>query len=166
MFHIVLLILSKEQIWCPGISLFVSVFIPSKIMELEHVAIYTHQLERLKNFYLRYFDGEASEKYENKHKKFISYFISFGNGARLELMQRDGIPENKNDTVFQQHRGIIHIAFQLPTMQQVKEKAEKIKADGYPILSGPRKTGDGYYEFETLDPDNNRLEVITTFKEE
>ena len=165
-FHFVLLILSKEQTRRHCNSIFVSDFTPSKIMKLEHVAIYTHQLERLKNFYIRYFEGEVSEKYEDKQKKLNSYFISFENGARIELMQREGIPENKNDTVFQQHRGIIHIAFQLSTMQQVKEKAEKIKADGYPILSGPRKTGDGYYKFETLDPDNNRLEVIATFHEE
>lgn len=131
-------------------------------MKIEHIAIWTNQLEDLKKFYLKYFNGEANEKYENKEKKFSSYFISFENGARLEIMHRPGIPANQNDPVFQQYRGLIHFAFSLDTMEQVKEKAEQLKADGYPILSGPRFTGDGYFEFETLDPDNNRIEVMTT----
>jgi len=73
------------------------------------------------------------------------------------------IPENANDLIKLQHLGIIHIAFGVKSMQEVDEKALQLKNDGYIILSGPRKTGDGYYEFETLDPDNNRLEITTKY---
>ena len=70
-----------------------------------------------------------------------------------------GIPVNMNDTIKAQHKGIIHLAFGADSIEEVDVKAKELQADGLPILSGPRKTGDGYYEFETLDPDNNRLEV-------
>ena len=128
-------------------------------MILEHVAIWTTQLEALKNYYIKYFDAKANDKYTNHQKNFHSYFLSFKSGARLELMMMPGIPANQNDTVQKQHTGIIHLAFGVETMNEVNIKAKALEADGYPILSGPRKTGDGYYEFETLDPDNNRIEV-------
>ncbi|MEY3367625.1 MAG: hypothetical protein RI973_780 [Bacteroidota bacterium] len=130
-------------------------------MTLEHVAIWTDNLEQLKDFYTQYFGGVPNQKYTNHQKQFESYFLTFESGARLEIMQKPGIPENANDRVNAQHQGIIHLAFGVSTMQEVDEKAEKLRAAGFPILSGPRRTGDGYYEFETLDPDNNRLEVTT-----
>ena len=132
-------------------------------MTLEHVAIWTNQLETLKNYYINYFEGIPNDKYTNSKKDFHSYFLHFKSGARLELMSMPGIPHNQNDTVQKQHSGIIHLAFGVDTMQEVEEKAKQLQADGFPILSGPRKTGDGYYEFETLDPDNNRIEVTTVY---
>ncbi len=128
-------------------------------MTLEHVAIWTHDTERLKDFYVKFFNGAANEKYVNRQKEFESYFLSFKGGARLEIMKMKGVPDNLNDTIQAQHKGIIHLAFGLDTVAEVDEKASELSAAGFPILSGPRKTGDGYYEFETLDPDNNRLEV-------
>ena len=132
-------------------------------MTLEHVAIWTNDLERLKNYYITYFGAVSNEKYTNTEKQFSSYFLGFTSGARLEIMTRAGIPENANDTVHQQHLGIIHLAFGVATLTEVDEKARQLQKDGFTILSGPRRTGDGYYEFETLDPDNNRLEVTTVF---
>ncbi len=133
-------------------------------MILEHAAIWTTQLETLKNYYIKYFDAAPNDKYINKQKEFQSYFLSFASGARLELMTMPGLPANANDTISEQHLGIIHLAFGADTMKEVDEKAKQLKADGFPILSGPRKTGDGYYEFETLDPDNNRIEVTTLYR--
>jgi lactoylglutathione lyase len=78
-------------------------------------------------------------------------------------MTMPGIPDNLNDTVHRQYKGIIHLAFGVQTKQQVDEKAAELHENGFPVLSGPRKTGDGYYEFETLDPDGNRLEVTCTW---
>ena len=138
-------------------------------MKLEHVAIWTRDLERLKKYYETYFDGVSNTKYENKKKGFQSYFLSFGSGtgagagARMEIMSRQDIPENSNDTISSQHLGIIHLAFGVETMEAVDNKARQLQKDGYQILSGPRTTGDGYYEFETLDPDDNRLEVTAVF---
>ena len=128
-------------------------------MILEHVAIWTEQLEILKDYYTRYFNGIPTDKYKNPANGFESYFLKFQSGARLELMNMPGIPENSNDTIHAQHNGIIHLAFSARSMDEVNQKAEQLKQAGYNILKGPWMTGDGYYEFETLDPDNNRLEV-------
>ena len=132
-------------------------------MTLEHVAIWTRDLERLKDYYCKYFDGISNNKYHNNTNGFESYFLSFKTGARLEIMKMPGIPSNLNDTVKSQHEGIIHLAFGVDTMQEVEEKAKELSNAGFQILKGPRKTGDGYYEFETLDPDNNRIEVTTAY---
>src|ERR1043165_5288113 len=128
-------------------------------MILEHVAIWTDKLEELKDYYVKYFGAVSNDKYTNKSKGFESYFLSFKSGARLELMTMPNIPDNSNDTIGSQHKGIIHLAFGVNSVEEVEEKATQLNAAGFSILSGPRKTGDGYYEFETLDPDNNRLEV-------
>jgi lactoylglutathione lyase len=134
-----------------------------QFMTLEHVAIWTNQLETLKEYYIKYFGGKSNNKYSNSSKDFHSYFLSFESGARLELMYMPAIPANQNDTIKKQHLGIIHLAFGVKTIQEVEEKATQLQADGFPVLSGPRKTGDGYYEFETLDPDNNRIEVTALY---
>lgn len=128
-------------------------------MKLEHIAIWTNQLEKLKEYYIRFFHAIPNEKYLNPVKNFESYFLSFGSGARLEIMSKPGISSNLNDTETKQHLGIIHFAIELDSVDAVNDKAAELKAAGYKILDGPRRTGDGYYEFATLDPDNNRLEV-------
>lgn len=133
------------------------------MMTLEHVAIWTDKLEALKNFYIKYFDGVANSKYTNESKQFHSYFITFQSGARLEIMSMPGIPDNINDRIVKQHKGIIHLAFGVDSMKEVDQKALELRKAGFPILNGPRRTGDGYYEFETLDPDNNRLEVTCIY---
>lgn len=129
-------------------------------MILDHIAIWTINIEELKHYYIKYYDGTANQKYINRETGFESYFITFRSGSRIELMQRPGIPENLNDPI-KQYNGIIHLAFGVETMEQVISKAEELGKAGFRILRGPRKTGDGYFEFETFDPDNNRIEVTT-----
>lgn len=128
-------------------------------MTLEHVALWTENLESLKDFYCLHFGGKTNSLYHNKETGFKSYFISFSGGARLEIMQRDGIPVNLNDRKTKQHLGLIHLAFGANSQEDVDAKAKDLKEAGYEILKGPRTTGDGYYEIETLDPDGNRIEV-------
>ena len=132
-------------------------------MIIDHVALWTDQLENLKDYYVKYFDGVSNKKYINPETKFESYFISFESGSRIELMYKPGIPSNLNDTIVKQHTGLIHLSFGVKNMQMVDEKCNLLSHNGYKILRGPRKTGDGYWEFETLDPDNNRLEVCSVF---
>jgi lactoylglutathione lyase len=134
-------------------------------MTLDHVAIWTNHLEQLKDYYVRHFNGNANEKYTNRETLFESYFITFDTGSRIEIMNKPSIPENLNDRVAKQHLGLIHLAFEVETMEQVSEKARELAEAGFKIIRGPRKTGDGYFEFETLDPDDNRVEVITRFAE-
>jgi lactoylglutathione lyase len=131
-------------------------------MTLEHVALWTSNLEEIKHYYQKFFGGIPNERYENPKTGFNSYFLTFQGGARLEIMQMDGIPRNSNDTKVKQHMGLIHLAFGVERQEEVDRKAIELQKAGFEILRGPRTTGDGYYEFETLDPDGNRIEV--TFK--
>jgi lactoylglutathione lyase len=131
-------------------------------MQLEHAAIWTEDLEKMKDYYTGYFEATAGAMYTNPKTQFQSYFLSFDGGARLEIMHRPGIPQNQNDRIGDQHIGLIHLAFALDNEKQVDDKAMELKAAGFSILRGPRWTGDGYYEFETADPDGNRLEVTFT----
>ncbi len=128
-------------------------------MIIEHIAIWTRDIARLRAYYMEHFRAKSNEKYTNPKKGFESYFLSFDTGARLEIMSRADIPTNANDTVTHQHLGLIHMAISVGSREAVDAKAAELKAAGHPILSGPRVTGDGYYEFETLDPDQNRIEV-------
>ena len=130
-------------------------------MKLEHIAIWTDNIELLRNYYVSFFEGQSNEMYINPKTQFQSYFISFESGARLEIMSMPNIPDNADDTINAQHKVIIHIAFSVATRQEVDAKAALLQANGFELLNGPRVTGDGYYEFVILDPDKNRLEVIT-----
>jgi len=131
-------------------------------MTLEHVAIRIDRIEILKEYYIRYFGGTPNGKFKNPKTGLETYFITFGSGAKLEIMSLPDLSGNKNDPTLP-NKGIIHLAFGVDTMPEVDEKARQLKASGFPIVRGPRKTGDGFYEFVTLDPDGNRIEVTTKF---
>ncbi|TMI86589.1 MAG: glyoxalase, partial [Bacteroidetes bacterium] len=107
-------------------------------MTLEHVAIWTNDLDALKKYYTRYFNAQSNDKYSNPKNNFASYFLSFGSGSRLELMKLPDIPQNLNDTIDKQHLGIIHHAFGVATMEELDKKAQQLQNDGFIILSGPR----------------------------
>ncbi|WP_315081716.1 VOC family protein [uncultured Clostridium sp.] len=127
-------------------------------MKIEHVAIWTKDIEKLKKFYVDYFDGIAGDKYTNEKKHFESYFIKFESGARLEIMQMPIIPSNLNDTI-NQYIGLIHIAISVGSIEKVSKLTETLRNAGYMVVSEPRYTGDGYYESCILDPDGNRIEI-------
>jgi len=127
-------------------------------MRIEHVAIWTRDLERLKRFYTKHFNCIAGNKYRNESNDFESYFLSFDNSARLELMQMPSIPNNLNDTKIQ-YEGIIHLAISVGSKEKVVEITEKLRSDEYTIVSEPQTTGDGYFESCVLDSDENRVEI-------
>lgn len=126
-------------------------------MKIEHIAVWTKELENLKTFYCRYFCAEAGIKYINKKNNFQSYFLTFPDGARLELMYNPEIPDNIQKP--EQYTGLIHFAFSVGSRQKVIELTDLLKTDGYKIISEPRNTGDGYFESCILDPDGNRIEI-------
>lgn len=127
-------------------------------MRIEHLALWCSDIEGLRTFYEKYFSAKAGEKYTNPTKGFQSYFLSFDSGARLELMQMPGIPDNRNDSR-KQYKGIIHFAVAVGSAQQVDALTTQLRADGYEVLGEPRTTGDGYYESVVLDPEGNRIEI-------
>jgi len=127
-------------------------------MRIEHVAIWTKNLERLKNFYETYFQALAGSKYNNPKKGFESYFLSFQSGARLELMCSSELVESENNQQTLQS-GYAHLAMSVGSKEDVDLLTQKLERDGYQRLDGPRYTGDGYYESIILDPDGNRIEI-------
>ena len=127
-------------------------------MHIEHIALWTPQLEPMRTFYETYFGGKSNEKYTNPRKQFASYFLTFSTGPRLELMQMSGIAPNPN-TPTSQAGGWIHVAFSVGNKEAVDALTERLRQDGHQIVGEPRTTGDGYYESVVLDPDGNRVEI-------
>lgn len=124
-------------------------------MKIEHVAIWVNDLEGMRDFYKQYFGGEENRLYHNPKKQFESYFITFEGGARLELMRQVGI----DDALQTQTIGYAHIAFSVGSKEKVNELTSTLGEAGYPVLNGPRTTGDGYYESVVSDPEGNQIEI-------
>lgn len=125
-------------------------------MRIEHIAMYVNDLEKTRDFFVRYFNAESNEGYHNKKTDFRSYFLSFDDGARLEIMNK---PQMNDAEKSLNRTGYIHIAFSLGSKNAVDELTEKMKNDGYSVLSGPRTTGDGYYESCIIGIDGNQIEI-------
>lgn len=125
-------------------------------MKIEHLAIWTHQLDALRDFYVAYFNGRANTKYTNPRTGFSSYFITFAGGARLELMQRPDVQPKAGNA---ERVGLAHLAVSVGSETAVGDLTNRLRRDGYPVISEPRTTGDGYYESVVLDPDGNRIEI-------
>ena len=127
-------------------------------MNIAHIAIWTKDLEAMKNFYTKYFNGESNEKYTNPTKGFESYFIRFESGAHLELMRKQLVdkPLETEDRL-----GITHIAFKLGSKDAVLSLTETLRSDGFCIVGEPRTTGDGYFESVILDVEGNRIELLS-----
>ena len=113
----------------------------------------------MRSFYEKYFDAVSNEKYRNSVKNFESYFLSFENGSRLEIMTRPDI-QDANNSFEAQKFGIIHLAFSTGSKEKVDELTEILRNDGYKVAGEPRTSGDGYYESVILDPENNIIEII------
>ncbi|MBC1999007.1 VOC family protein [Listeria marthii] len=124
-------------------------------MKIEHVALWTTNLEKMKQFYITYFGATANDLYENTTKGFTSYFLSFASGARLEIMSRTDVTNQLSG----ENLGWAHIAISTGTKEAVDELTEKLRQDGFEIAGEPRMTGDGYYESVVLDPEGNRIEI-------
>ncbi len=127
-------------------------------MKIEHLAIWCRDIESLRQFYQRYFLAKAGNRYHNPAKNFQSYFLSFDEGSRLELMEMPTIPNSAND-IEKQFTGLTHFALSVGSKQRVDELTEALRRDGYSIVGEPRTTGDGYYESVVLDPEGNRIEI-------
>lgn len=150
-------------------------------MKIEHVAIWAKDIDKICDFYHKYFDGVVHPVYHNPAKQFTSRFVTFESGARLEVMHRPDVgtvtslqsythrsANEKMRAFFRfltsavfhvEHCGLTHLSFSVGSKEGVDRLTQKMSDDGIQIVGQPRTTGDGYYESVVLDPEGNRVEV-------
>ena len=125
-------------------------------MRIEHIAMYVIDLEDAKAFFIKYFGAVSNEGYYNPRTNFRSYFLSFEDGSRLEIMTR---PELADSGDLLSRFGFSHVAFSVGSKENVDTLTQRLKNDGYAVFSGPRTTGDGYYESCILGFEGNLIEI-------
>lgn len=125
-------------------------------MHIEHIAMYVSDLEAARAFFTGYFQAISNEGYHNQSTGFRSYFLRFDDGSRLEIMNRPALEDGEKALA---RTGYIHIAFSLGSKDAVDALTERLKHDGYPVISGPRTTGDGYYESCIIGFEGNQIEL-------
>lgn len=125
-------------------------------MHIEHVAMYVNDLEAARDFFVKYLGATSNAGYHNLKTDFRSYFLTFSDGARLELMHK---PQMEDAEKTLNRTGLIHIAFSVGSAQEVDCLTQILKRDGYIVVSGPRTTGDGYYESCIVGIEGNQIEL-------
>ena len=129
-------------------------------MRIDHIAFWTDDLARFTAFYASYLGATVGPPYRNPAKQFESRFLTFGDGARLEVMQTTALTLVRADPGAQR-LGLTHLAVSVGSEDAVERLTRRLEADGHPVIDGPRRTGDGYYESVVLDPDGNRIEITS-----
>jgi lactoylglutathione lyase len=124
-------------------------------MRIEHVGLWVRDIDKVAAFYSRYFGARVGALYQNARKGFESRFVSFGAGARLEIMKRTDVGQSAATELL----GFAHVALVVGDEAAVDALAARFVKDGVVPDSGPRRTGDGYYECVVRDPEGNRVEV-------
>ena len=125
-------------------------------MRIEHTALYVNDLEAARDFFVTYLNGRSNEGYHNKKTGFRSYFISFDGGARLELMTKPDMTDPEKPL---NRTGYAHVAFSAGSREKVDELTARLREAGYTVVSGPRTTGDGYYESCVIAIEGNQIEI-------
>lgn len=125
-------------------------------MLIEHIAMYVNRLEEARDFFVKYFGAVSNEGYHNRKTDFRSYFLSFDSGARLEIMNK---PHLEDPEKTWNRTGFIHVAFSTGSKETVDQLTQRLKDDGYHVISGPRTTGDGYYESCIVALEGNQIEI-------
>ena len=126
-------------------------------MRIDHAALFCKDLEQMRQFFIDYFDARSNEQYHNPRTGLRTYILSFTEGStRLELMQR---PDVLDADPSQPSIGYVHLSFAVGSRKGVDLLTRRLAADGYTVTSGPRTTGDGYYESSILGPEGILLEL-------
>jgi lactoylglutathione lyase len=124
-------------------------------LRIEHVGLWVSDIDTVAAFYAKYFGARVGALYQNPRKGFESRFLEFDSGARLELMTRVDVSERAPA----EQLGLAHVALTVGDESRVDALATRLIADGIAPDSGPRRTGDGYYECVVRDPEGNRVEI-------
>lgn len=125
-------------------------------MRIEHIALYVNDPEGARDFFVKYFGAVSNEGYHNRRTDFRSYFLTFTDGSRLEIMTKPDLTDSGD---LLNRFGYAHIAFSTGSREAVDSLTARLSSDGFPVISGPRTTGDGYYESCILGFEGNIIEI-------
>ena len=125
-------------------------------MRIEHIAMYVNELEAVRDFFIKYFNASSNAGYHNQTTGFRSYFLTFDDGARLEIMNKPGMSDGEKAI---NRTGYSHLAFSVGSREAVDDLTDRLKKDGFQVTSGPRTTGDGYYESCIVGFEDNLIEI-------
>lgn len=125
-------------------------------MVIEHIALFVNDLDKARDFFVKYLGGSSDEGYYNPKEEFRSHFITFDDGARLEIMSKPGVADDDKE---KERTGYDHLAFSVGSKEKVDELTKQLSDAGYEVLRGPRTTGDGYYESCIVAVEGNRIEI-------
>ncbi len=126
-------------------------------MRIDHYSLFTPDLERMKSFYETYFQAASGNMYHNPETGLRTFFLAFPDGGRLEIMSRPDLSAREEGVPV---CGYAHLAFGVGDRDAVDALTEKLRSDGIRVKSGPRTTGDGFYESCVFDPDGNAIELV------
>ena len=125
-------------------------------MIIEHIALFVNDLEKARDFFVNYLNGTSDEGYYNPKEEFRSHFITFDDGARLEIMSKPGVADDDKE---KERTGYDHLAFSVGSKAKDDALTKQLRHAGYEVLRGPRTTGDGYYESCIVAVEGNRIEI-------
>ena len=125
-------------------------------MKIDHIAMYVCDLEGARDFFVQYFGARSNTGYHNVRTGFRSFFLSFDDKTRLELMSKPQMTDSEKQ---RNRTGFIHLSFSIGSKEQVDELTAQLKADGFEVIDGPRTTGDGYYESGIVGFEGNLIEI-------
>lgn len=126
-------------------------------MKIDHIALFCHDLEVMRQFFIDHFEAESNEQYHNPRTELRTYILTFPDGeTRLELMQR---PDTIDADPSLMNIGYIHVSFAVGSKDEVDAKTKELAYNGYHLTSGPRITGDGYYEICVIGPEGIQIEI-------
>lgn len=126
-------------------------------MKIDHIALFCRDLEQMRQFFIDHFEAVSNKLYHNPRTGLRTYILTFPDGStRLELMQR---PDTIDLDPSKPNIGFIHVSFAVGSIEAVDEKTIELREAGYKVVSGPRNTGDGYYESCILGPEGIQIEI-------
>lgn len=125
-------------------------------MKVAHVALWTRDLDALCAFWARVFGAQVGKVYESRNRPgYRSRFLTFAEGPSVEVMAGPWVGGATADET----SGYAHLALSLGSRPAVDLLADAMRGEGR-LVSGPRLTGDGYYEAVLRDPDGNLIEIL------
>ncbi len=119
------------------------------IKGIEHIAIFSSDTAKLKDWYIKLFDFK--QVYDNGKG---TYFLQSPDGSMLEFCTAETVSDKFNQTV----SGIRHIAL---STDNIEEMTEKILVEGAEVVAPLNISTSGVGTFFFRDIDGNILHLIS-----